>query len=625
MVGALIRMKLAVLRHSMTGERAGWMTAGGVIGLILALGTIALGLDGRPMSVDVLGLALAMWMIGWIAGPVLFGGQSILKAEHFALLPVARYRLAIGLLGAAFVGVTAAVTFVAFTSLLAYGLQLGVGPALVAVPAVVLQVVLVVVLSRVATEVFGTVMQSRAGAAGSAVLIAGMLVATQSGWMIYVGLEVSGLLDSGFPPAFSAVVRALPSSWGLVAVAAAQRADWPLVVFAMAALAAGILLLLAVWGRLLAAPRSARVIIRGPRRGAVQRAHRLLPVGATAAVVGRELRTWWRAPPRTTGYVLPPAWALMTCLLPLTFGSTALLPWAAPGIAVMAATTTVNLYGEDGTALWMALTIPGAERRDVRGRQWAWLVVFGPMTVATAVVLTGLSGLDWAWPWVLALVPALLGGGMGLSVWASVVALVPMPDPRGRRDSPMDRGDAGGMGIAVFWLALLPAVPALAVMGAGVVRDDAALLWSGVPVGVVTGVICAWWLGDVAAHRLQARGPEMLTLLRSGRPSGAPATRPEPTAVDTMPRWERIYVTILAPSLGSIAIFPQGLVPVAIKLTGGDERLWFLALYVPRPWQWPVIAGMIVLGLVLYGTALRMYLTRRRALSASPELSGAVP
>ena len=39
----------------------------------------------------------------------------------------------------------------------------------------------------------------------------------------------------------------------------------------------------------------------------------------------------------------------------------------------MGAVTASNLYGQDGTALWLTLLAPGSERADVRGRQLAWL------------------------------------------------------------------------------------------------------------------------------------------------------------------------------------------------------------------------------------------------------------
>ncbi|GII80404.1 hypothetical protein Sru01_53860 [Sphaerisporangium rufum] len=45
-----------------------------------------------------------------------------------------------------------------------------------------------------------------------------------------------------------------------------------------------------------------------------------------------------------------------------------------------------------------------------------------------------------------------------------------------------------------------------------------------------------------------------------------------------------------------LPLFPQGLVPIVLKIAGVDERSWFLALYLPEPWQWPTLLGMIALG-----------------------------
>ncbi len=46
-----------------------------------------------------------------------------------------------------------------------------------------------------------------------------------------------------------------------------------------------------------------------------------------------------------------------------------------------------------------------------------------------------------------------------------------------------------------------------------------------------------------------------------------------------------------------LPLFPQGLVPAVMKLTETPTRSWFLALYMPDAYQWPVIAAMLVLGL----------------------------
>ncbi len=595
MVGILIRMKVAIIRHSLTGSKAIWMIVGGCIGLALAIGTIWLSLmqaNHPGVVADLLAAVYLMWMLGWIVGPV-WGGSAVLRVDHFALLSVPRRRLAIGLLGAAFIGITTLVTLAAFLSLLVYSIRLGLAAAVVAIPALVLQLVFVVLLSRVATTAFGVVAKSRIGAAFTGALVAAMIVLSQSGWMVYVAIKVSGVLDTGFGAGFSNTVRAVPSGWGLVAVESADRGNWLLSLGALVGLAALILLLLLGWSRTLGTPRRARVVIRGSRQ--LRAAHSGPYAGRVGAVLRKELRTWWRDPLRTQTVFMPLVWGLGTALLPLTFDSKLLLPWAAPAVAVMAAASACNLYGQDGTALWMTL-LTGTERQDVRGRQWAYLLIFGPITVVVAVVFTWWSGLAWAWPWVLALVPAMLGGGVGLLALVSVMALAPGPDAHKRPDNPLEHGDTTGQANLMFWGGLLPGLPAAGVVLAGTLTHDDFLVWAGGPVGVVTGAFFAWWLGGVAIRRLRTRGPEMLFLMRTGR-SSTPAKIEVPKKAAAISVWGW--------SLGSIALFPQGLVPIIALSLGSDVKVWFLAMYLPSPWQWPCALAMVVLGLYLYYLAIR--------------------
>ncbi len=458
MAGVLIQLKLRLLRRSMTGSRASWVTVGAVAGVVLAACTIAVSLQTRrPMVVgDLLGVVYAGWLLGWLAGPV-WAGAPVLRAQHFALLPVPRLRLAAGLLGTAFAGITTAVTLLAFGSLVVFGARLGVAAALVAVPAVVLQLTLVVLLSRVAAAGFGSASRSRTGAALVGLMIAGLLVLSQSGWMLFPVIQSWGVLAAGPPPVLGTVVRALPSGWGLIAVESAARSDWLPAAGALAGQAAAAGALLLAWAWTFGSARTERTTIRGARRAWPSRTGLLTgPVGATVA---KELRTWRRDPLRTQTISMALAWALGTVLLPLTFGAKILLPAAGPAVALAGACCCANLYGQDGTALWLTLMIPRAERHDLRGRQWAFAAVFGPLAIGTAVLVTVLGGQTWAWPWVLALTPAVLGGSSGLLAVIWVAALVPGPDAHQRPDNPMDHGDATGPANLMFWTGLLTAIP----------------------------------------------------------------------------------------------------------------------------------------------------------------------
>jgi hypothetical protein len=592
---SLVRLKLTLLRRSMTGSRGGWMVTGAVIGGCLALGTIALSALYASTATlgDLLGVVYALWMAGWIVGPV-WGGAPLVRTEHFALIPVPRRQLALGLLGAAFAGITTVVTLLALISLVVFGARLGVLPALVAVPAVILELVLLVVLSRLAVTGFGQVARSRVGAAVVGVLIAGLLILSQSGWMLVLAVRTSGLLGTGVTPAFATLVRALPSGWGLYAVEAAGRSGWLTAAGVLAGLVAANALLLLAWSWKLGAPRTARATVRGGRRVLIRRTGPLS--GPVGAVTVKELRTWWRDPLRVQSLAVGLPWALGTCLLPLTFGSKLLLPWAAPAIALTSTVSVVNLYGFDGTALWLTLMIPGAERNDVRGRQRAFLFLVGPVVLVAAVALTAVAGFGWTWPWVLALSPALLGGQLGLLAWISTVALVPGRDPHRRSDNPTENADATSSGQFAFWVGLLPCLPAAGALTAGTLLHSAPLCWAGVPVGVATGVLLYVWLGHLGYRRLETRGPELLAKMRVGRSSKPRAAG----RADVKVTGKKAAIVGFGIPLGAILLFPQGIVPVVLKLAHQARvRVWFLPLYLPEPLQWPACFVMIALGVAV--------------------------
>ena len=501
MAGPLILMKLTVLRREARGPRSGWVLGGTAAGLALAAVTIgAAMLRARsPGTVaDLLGVVFAVWALGWMLGPA-YSGQPLLRAEQFRLLPVPRRRLALGLLGAAFAGVTAPVTFIAFTALVVFGIRLGMVPALIALPAVVLQLILVVLLSRVTGSLFGALSRSRAGAVVSALLTAVMLVASSSGWIVLAALHP--LVATGFPAWFAAAVRALPSSWAVLAVEASSRSDWLMTAAPLLGLIAVLLLLWLTWERSLGPARWPRPAVRGsPARRAAPR--HWMPAGATAAVLAKELRTWRRDPQRLNSLVVPPAFAVMTCLVPAAFGTRAFLPFAGALTGLMAAVTSANLYGQDGTALWLTLLIPGSERADVRGRQLAWLALFAPMTLVLTAAGMAASGRPDLWPGALAATFALLGGGAGLLPAVAIALPAPGPGPRDRKNAPLGDTDELGPALVMLFLTLATAAPAAGTVLAGELTGRPTLRWAALAVGVITGMLAYALLGRAAQRSL---------------------------------------------------------------------------------------------------------------------------
>ena len=106
-------MKLSILKHSMNRGRAVLFIMTGLVGLSLAIGTILLFLlsDRTKYIKSILYVTFAIWTVGWIIGPMLTGGDEILRPEYFVLLPLNSYKLARMLLGVTFIGVGPLVSF----------------------------------------------------------------------------------------------------------------------------------------------------------------------------------------------------------------------------------------------------------------------------------------------------------------------------------------------------------------------------------------------------------------------------------------------------------------------------------------------------------------------------------
>ncbi|MGW5259864.1 hypothetical protein ACWEQG_02755 [Microbispora sp. NPDC004025] len=610
MVGVLIRMKLAVQRNSMSGQRAAQMTFGGAVGLVLAGAVVLLAGRDYPVAslrLDLLGAALALWTAGWLVGPALFGGgDETLRPEHFSLQAMSPRALTVGLAAASFIGVAPAVTVVALAALVV--VATGSGATVVAVVAVILQLALTVIASRLVTAVLGQVMRSRTGAALAALLSATVLAALHSGWVL--SPLAGAALDTGFPSVVATWVRALPSGWGLAAVEAAGHGDWPLVAAALAGLAALGAGCLYGWAVLIQRRLTTR---RAGGRPAGATADRWVR-GPVTAVAARELRTYTRDLQRFHFVCFALAYALVFCLLPLVAGATVFLPWTGLLFAVWTAAISANLYGDDGTELWGKMMIPGAIRRDVRGRQLGWFLVAAPPTVVLTVGLVVVSGHHEAWPWLAALIPAVLGGGAGITVLVSVLRPVPLGDPHRRGGNLLDNGTDFAQVLLMLILTAAGAAPAFLAAWQGPI-------WAGPVVGVAGGAAMAWLLGRIAAARLRSTAPDLLLRFRSGtqparrrptialtRPPGLPY-RPQPDlglrrlGLDLAPAGRRAYV-IASLTLCWVPLVAQGVVPAIMLSTGEINRSWFVALHLPGSFQWPTVIMMIIIGLVLLTTGL---------------------
>ena len=640
MVGVIVRLHLALTRNRMTGAIAAQRALGATLGFALALATIVLAFltVPEPARLDLLAVVLGLWLVGWLVAPSFTGGPE-LTGQYFRLHPVPRGTLTRGLFAAAWTGLPAIVTLVAFGVLVAVAAPRGPAPVLVALVAMVLSVSLLVVGARLTAIWFAAVSRSRLGAAISAMVTAAIIVVAQHSWLIFIAIAIH--LDTGIPGPLGTVLRALPSSWGLVAVTAAGEGAWGLAAAAVTGLAVLTGALFLLW---------TRVVASAPLRGAVVRPRRR---ARTPALGGarKELLGWLRNPLRVQDLVLALAYAVGTCALPLIVDFGALLPFLGIVTMIMGAATSCNLYASDGTALWMMLATPGSERGDVRGRQRAWLLVFGGLGAVLTVVGLALHPDPVLLPWVIAGFLAVLGAGAGLSVFLSVYAPAPMPDLHTAKHAPAAQGDAAGGAFVAIFLTLLVAAPTVGVLIAGQLTRSDPLTWTGIALGLLTAVLAPVLLGRAAIRRLATRGPELLHVLGSGaqgsdagqsagaltrtalreafgmsdEAAGGPAgAEPAPVSGFTAMRPAESLTFWVLYLAAVLAVVPQGLVAGGHLLAGSGATGWFLALRMPEDLQWLTVAGFLLLGTLLAAVAMGIYLRakrreqRRRDAAATP-------
>ncbi|WP_256839163.1 hypothetical protein [Ornithinimicrobium faecis] len=624
-------------RNRRTAGKAAQIALGALVGFSCAAGTVLLAFLQVPTAVlvDLIALVLGLWLIGWVVAPSFTGGPE-LTGRYFRLHPISRADLTRGLFVVAWRSLPVKVALVAFAVLVPLGVRWGWASALVSLPATVLSVALLIVAARLAAIWFAAVSKSRLGAAISSTVTAGIIVLGQHSWVILIAIIIS--METGLPSGVTTALQVLPSSWGLVAVHAAGEGDWGLVIAALAGLGVLTALLYLLWTRVVTAATLRITPVRAPL-------HRRTP---SVGVVRKELLGWVRNPLRVQDLVLSLAYAVGTCTLPLILDFGGALPFMGVTLVLMGVTTGCNLYGAEGTALWMMLLSPDSARADVRGRQTAWLVVYGGLGVALTVVGYLLHPAPELLPWVLAPLLAMLGGGAGLVVYLSIALLIPGTDPHKARYSPAEQGDLTGPAFAAFFLTIGLAAPTAGALTVWQVTGSSVWVWLAAAVALLTGVGLAWGLGALASARLRHRGPELLHRMRSGpvhraAAAGAPGTMdhvraafrgevledepgldetgPEVAGEAVAPRQASAYDALTLAeqrwfwtlcTLIPVTLIPQGLVAIGHLLAGSDARIWFLALWVPDPWRWPTAIGFVLLALALAGAALSIYRRGRR-------------
>jgi ABC-2 type transport system permease protein len=505
MVRVLIALRRTVVRNQLARTNAAMLVIGAGLVLLSAVGTIWLGLVTYPnqaAATNVLALVFLLWAGGRIAQSAL-AGDAVLRPELFSLLPLDRRRLARSLLVVGLLDPAGAFMAIAFCALIARGAPLGGAATAVAVVGVLLSLALASVLSTIAGASLGP--GSRRGHDVGTIVTAVALSVVAVAATLLPALDTR--LRRGSAPWLADALTWLPTGWGPVAVQAAGRGDWLAVFGSLAGLAVLTMAAAQWWPAVLSRRMDAAA---RPAHAGGGRAGRwsLLPWTPIGAVTAKEIRMWVRDPIRLTCLLIAVIVGAAVCAIPrLTSGTYLLLPYAGILTAVIAGACACNLYGSDGTSLWLTVMTPDSSRADVRGRQAAWLIVVAPYTVAITILFTALSGVPAAWPWVLAVLPAVLGGAAGLAPFSSLVSVQPLDETGGPTPAYSLK-----VHICLVVVTLTALVPVAVLVGARVWHESW-LAWVAVPLGVLSGAVFAAYVGGLAVSRLRKREVGILRVL----------------------------------------------------------------------------------------------------------------
>ncbi|WP_089018485.1 ABC transporter permease [Micromonospora coriariae] len=543
-----LRLKLRVMGNSFRGQ--GWRLAMFIGGALVGLWFAASGFflfavpamtgNGRYAMLVAAGGG-GLLVLGWLLLPlVFFGVDETLDPARFALLPLPRRTLVIGLFAAALVSVSALAMLIATFGLVLTAWRLGGWSAgMVAVVGVVAGMLLCVAASRAVTSAFASMLRSRRVRDLAAVLLA--VAAALLGPLQIFGLAALRETDWDRLTGLATVIGWTPfgAPW-TAGIDVAQGRVWAAPVkllITVVALGA----LLAWWSRSLESAMVGAVSSgRAPaRRGATGGAVAQLFPRITGrmrrdrfgALVAREARYWWRDARRranlitiaVVGIFVP----VMTNLggagfaggeqgmtLSASDSSPVLVTISMLFVGVLASVTLANQFGFDGSA-YAANVVAGVPGRvELRARMAAFSLYVLPMLTVVAVALSLLLGHPGWIGLTAGSLAATYGAGLAVSSFVSVLGAYSLPET----SNPFAMNTGAGMakGLLTLLAMVVAAIAGVPMVVAAALLGDA-WLWLALPVGAAYGLgaalLGAYLAGDVLDRRL----PELLATVTPRR------------------------------------------------------------------------------------------------------------
>lgn len=519
MAWLLVRLKLRLLGNALrsSGQAKAGFIVSSVFALLVAAGTftgLAL-LRGRSAPADLATVVFTLFAFGWLILPLLvFGLDSTLDPATLAPYPLRPRPLAAGLLAASATGAWPAANLLGLLGV-TVGLAHGASGLVVAVLAVLLQVLFCIVLARFVTTGLAGLLRSRRGKDFAALLIIPIFAMYEAFVQVVPRLTAEGRLTEASFAGVDRWLRWIPPGLAVHAIQDASSGRLGAAALRLALLAAIVVVLGRLWIGSLG--RALVTVDTTTQSGAVRGAGLgLARYGLRGTVAARS----WVYQRREPGALI--TWGLIAVVMVAVSVSTvrtpaylgALLGSAVFGSAFIAV-FHANAIGTSGPAFGfeaVALTGRRALRAYFSGHNAAVAVIAVPLLVVISFGLAAAAGHPMAG--FLGMAVDLAGIGAALALADLFTVALPYPVEK-RVGSPMPKPADGykGQGVlgnlgGIFGTAVM-ASPV--VIAAAVTSSDPAVVR--LPVLVLCAAVYGFglvWIGvRIAARAAAGRLPEL--------------------------------------------------------------------------------------------------------------------
>ena len=520
MARLLVELKLRLLRnalHSSSRAKVSFLLSTAFAGLV-AIGTftsLAL-LRGQASSVDVTAVVFTLFAFGWLILPLLaFGLDGTLDPATLAPFPLRTGPLAVGLLAAS---ATGAWPLANVLGLLGVTVGLASGPLglLIALVAVLLEVLFCITLARFVTTSMASLLRSRRGKDFAAFLFIPIFALYETFTQVVPRLAASGKLTTSSFSGIDAWLRWLPPGLAAHAIQDASAGRPGMALARLALLAAVIVVLGWLWIRSLG-----RALVTADTSAQSSRVRgRPLPL-ARYGLRGTVAARFWIYQRRDPTSLI--FWGITAVIMAAVSVSAILGRNGHPGVliasavfgAVFVGIFHANAVGWTGPPFVLDATVLSGRRMlraYLSGQNIALAVIAVPLLAAVSFALAFLARSPQSG--ILGTAVDLAGIGAGLALGNIFSVTMPFPIEK-KAGSPMRTAAAGyssygvagtfgnffGVGIAVS-----PVIVAVALTGhvAAAVRMPVLLLCS-----AGYGLALAWIGVRIAAQAAERRVPEL--------------------------------------------------------------------------------------------------------------------